>query len=149
MKCPNAPFALLMLFLAAGSRADPLPATRVGSWDTTVTIAGQPAAAVQKVCRAQNSFDPSRAMDRFEKAGMNCSKKEVSSQGPVVSMDYVCTLKDTQITSHSETTVSADTAFHSEVHTRYANTAKGTVTDTGITVDAKWTGPCTADQTPE
>jgi Protein of unknown function (DUF3617) len=148
MKSSKVLLAALLSLGTIGSRADGLPPVKTGNWDMTVTVAGQPGSSVQKVCRSQPTYNPGQSLERMEKAGMTCTRKQVSTQGPVVSMDYLCKLKDTEITSHSDTTFSGESAFHSEVHTRYSS-ANGGVSDMAMVLDGKWTGPCTEGQTPE
>lgn len=140
--------ALLLFGLVTLALADPLPAARPGNWDLTVSIGGQPGTSLQKVCRAPGAFNPGQSLDRLEKAGMTCDHKEVTAKGPVVTLDYLCKLKGTDITSHSDTTFTGDTAYHSEIHTRYQS-ASGSISDTAIVLDGKWTGPCAEGQTPE
>ncbi len=138
-----------LALLAGSAWGEGLPPIKSGNWDMTVTVAGQPGSSVQKVCRTQPTYNPGQSLERMESAGMTCSKKEISTQGAVVTLDYLCKLKDTDITSHSDTTFTGDTAFHSEVHTRYSSKAGASVSDVAVVLEAKWTGPCTEGEPSE
>jgi hypothetical protein len=141
--------AILLSLGATAPYAEGLPTVKTGNWDMTVSIAGQPGTSVQKVCRAQPSYNPGESLERMEKAGMTCSRKDLTSNGSVVTMDYLCKLRDTEIVSHSETTLTGDSALHSEIHTRYRSATGAVLSEVAVVVDGKWTGPCTEGQTPE
>jgi hypothetical protein len=76
-----------------------------------------------------------------------CSKNDVKIGGKQITIDSVCPAAGTQITAHSITTFTGDTAFHTVIAVHYQPPMMGE-SDTTMTQDGKWTGPCPADMKP-
>jgi Protein of unknown function (DUF3617) len=73
-----------------------------------------------------------------------CSKRDVQNQGAQIVTDSVCTIAQSQVTSHTVMTFDSPTSFTIEVHSRYDPALFGK-TETNSTHVGKWVGPCPSD----
>jgi hypothetical protein len=80
-------------------------------------------------------------------AAKDCSKNDVKIDGKQITIDAVCTAVGTQMTTHSVTTFTGDTAFHTDITVHYQPPMMGE-SDATMTQDGKWTGACPADMQP-
>ncbi len=128
------------------SAAD-LPARKPGLWQITMNT-GRPNAPspVEKVCL-------DKATDQLlYKAGAGvtakmCSKVDIHSSGSQVTVESVCDIGSSKMSSRSVTTMSGDTAYHTDIVTHYDPPMFGK-SDSASTQDAHWLGACPADMKP-
>lgn len=83
-------------------------------------------------------------------AGMtkqNCSKQEMKRTATGMTVDSVCKLGDTTATTHSVFTGSFDSAYKVETKSTYDPPMMGMKEGSAV-IEAKWIGPCKADQRP-
>jgi len=73
-----------------------------------------------------------------------CSKRDVQNQGAQIITDTVCTIAQSQVTSHTVMTFDNPTSFTIEVHSRYEPALFGR-SETNSTQVGKWAGPCPSD----
>jgi hypothetical protein len=88
-----------------------------GLWLVTRTIgpAGAPMTSRMCVDAATDAALHKYAMGFTAK---DCSKNDVKIDGKQITIDAVCTAVGTQMTTHSVTTFTGDTAFHTDISRR-------------------------------
>ncbi len=143
--------AAVAIVLAAPALALDLPARKAGLWEIKMAFEGRnlPQQVAQHCIDAatdklMNSIGGSMGRE-------NCSKQEVKRVGASIVIDSVCKVGDATVTSHG--VVSGD--FNSAYTIKVTSTREGgrqvpgaAAGATTMTIDAKWTGPCQADQKP-
>ncbi len=76
-----------------------------------------------------------------------CSKQQIRREGNKIVGDSVCKIGETTATSHTVFSGEFDRAYHGEIRTKYSPPLMGKSENVTL-IDAKWTGPCQADQKP-
>lgn len=133
------PFAVCTLALSAV--AAELPSRKPGLWDLTMNmgISGVPPRTMQQC------IDAASDQALHAQAGMggeNCSKRDVVTAPGKITIDSICNIGGRQVTSHIVVAGSFDSAYTTTI------SSTGGLRDTNMTMDAKWLGPCKADQRP-
>jgi len=131
---------------AVSSAAD-LPMRKPGLWEITMNM-GNPKIPprVEKVCldAATNQLLYKVGAGASQKM---CSKVDIQNSGGKVVIDSQCNLGSTKTSTHSVTTMTGDSAYHTDVSVHYDPPLFGK-SDSTMTHDAKWTGACPADMRP-
>jgi hypothetical protein len=150
------PFILMALGLisvsAESASALDLPTRRAGLWDIKMTFEGRniPAQAMQQCIDAATDklMNGSFASQRTEA----CSKQDVQRVGTTIVVDSVCKFGAMTTTSHAVISGNFDQAYTVKVSsTREGGppAPKGAPDgQSNMTMEAKWVGPCKADQKP-
>jgi hypothetical protein len=142
-------FALACIMPAA---ALDLPARKAGLWEITMTFDGRnmPPQVSQHCVDAEtdklmNSIGGSMRQDM-------CAKQEVSRVGNTIVVDSVCKIGATTTTSRGVITGDFNSAYTIKSTSKREGgpALPGMPKDgsTSMTIDAKWTGACKADQKP-
>jgi hypothetical protein len=133
--------------VALMAQADKMPKRKPGLWDMTVStgMAGVPPQA-SKMC-IDAALDAALYNYSIGATKQACSKNQIKSDGKSVTSDAVCSVGGSQMTSHSTTNFTGDTAFHTEIKAHYEPPMLG-LADIAMTQDGKWAGPCPADMKP-
>ena len=76
-----------------------------------------------------------------------CSKNEIKRSGNRMTIDSVCKFGESTATSHSVFTGSFDSAYRVETKSSYDPPMMG-MKEGSVVMEAKWLGPCKADQRP-
>ena len=148
-----ATIALVTTTIAISSAfAAELPARKSGLWDMKMTFEGRnlPPQAMQHCVDAKTD-----KLMNAQYGGMSkeaCSKQDMQVSGNTITMDSVCKFGEGTTTSHSVITGSFDQAYTVKVtSTREGGPQMPGVAarqPTNMTIEAKWLGPCKADQKP-
>jgi len=143
--------SIALLVLCAGpyglARAQDMPSRKSGLWEIVMTMPGGPMPPQQmKMC-----IDPATDAAMY-KLGSNagqemCDKREVKRTGSTLTVDAECKLGDARTSSHSVTTFTGDSAYHTDITTKFDPPVAGQAGSTMVQ-EAKWTGPCSADMQP-
>ena len=135
-----------------GALATELPQRKAGLWEQTMTFEGRklPPRTMQLCVDAKTD---KLLNDRFGGAsGDACSKRDVQASGDTITVDSVCNFGAGTTTSHAVVTGSFERAYTMRItSTREGGPATPGVSPsqaTQMTVEAKWLGPCKADQEP-
>jgi hypothetical protein len=124
-----------------------LPKRKSGLWDIKISRAGanRPAQTIQ-MCIVQKPDNMAQQM--FEsRAREACSKQQIRREGNKIVGDSVCKIGETTATSHTVFSGEFDRAYRGEIRTKFSPPLMGK--DENLTlIDAKWTGPCQAEQKP-
>ena len=133
--------------IALGAGLDDLPKRKPGLWEmSTASAENKGAPAMSKVCIDATT---DRELMNFGLGVTNqlCSKREIKVTGGVATINMVCTVGDSQATSHSTITYTGNTAYRAEVRAHFEPPFMGK-TDSTTTQQAKWTGACPPDMRP-
>jgi Protein of unknown function (DUF3617) len=137
-------FRTALLFIVAGSvpaSAADFPTRKAGLWEITTNVASH-------AIKMQQCIDATTDHAMQAHAGSapqgDCSKREVQKSGATMTIDSVCTFAGKTVTSH----VVVNGSFDSEYTLTVTSQAEGRPAATAVTMNAKWLGPCAADQKP-
>jgi hypothetical protein len=135
----------LGLALAAqGAQAQDFPARKPGLWQVDMAMTGGPMPPQQmKMCIDQGTDAEMFKMGMNASQGM-CDKPDIRRSGSTVTVNTVCKMGDSQMSTQAVTKFTGDTAYHTEANTKFNPPLAGREQST-VTQDAKWTGPCPAD----
>ena len=147
------PLSLIALALACAQSAMALdlPARKAGLWEIKMTMEGRnfPMPVAQHCIDAETDKLMSAIGDARQQM---CSKRDVQKVGSTVVVDSVCKIGETTTTSHAVVSGDFNSAYTVKVSSKREGgpampglPADGTST---MTIDAKWLGPCAADQRP-
>ena len=130
---------LAVAFAMPATAAD-LPSRKAGLWEITTHVANHPVTMKQCIDAATDQAMQSHASS----SGTNCSKRDVQKSATGMTVDSVCTIAGKTMTSHIVVNGSFDSNY------TMAITSEGGVLPAPrtITLEAKWLGPCGADQKP-
>jgi len=136
-------FALALLVAIAGaapaSAAD-MPARKAGLWEMKTTLSSGHVVMLQQ-CVDAKTDDTMQA--QAASAQHDCSKHDVHKSGNTITVDSVCMMAGKPRAAHTVVTGSFDSAYDMTI-TRDAEDGSKRV----INTEAKWLGPCAADQKP-
>lgn len=129
-----------------------LPQRKAGLWEQTMTFEGRklPPRTMQLCVDAKTDKLLNSKFDGT--SGDSCSKRDVKVSGDTITMDSVCNFGAGTTTSHAVVTGSFERAYTMRIESKRegsrptAGTTPGQATH--MTVEAKWLGPCKADQKP-
>jgi hypothetical protein len=153
MKSSRSPFssAAVLTSLAgalcacgAAAAAEP-PVLKPGLWEVVRTGTQQTG---QKALTTMCLDDSVQAEMREFGMGMAknmCSKNDRSFDGSRMVINAVCQMGPTTLTSRSVMTFKGNTAYHTDIAATYNPPMMG-VTESKMSIDGKWTGPCKPGQ---
>jgi Protein of unknown function (DUF3617) len=128
-------------------RADELPHRRPGLWEITrINVDADNPARTSKICIDGATEAMLRDMGTSVAKSI-CDQAAVSVSGNAVSVDTVCRLDRSRLTSHTVITFTSDTAYHHVAATHFDPPLFGRA-DSTSEMDGKWLGPCAADMRP-
>jgi hypothetical protein len=137
-----------VLVVVAGAMpalAAELPTRKAGLWEVKMNFEtrGTASPAIQQCIDA--STDQMMMSSAGPLSQGACPKRDVQRSGNTITIDATCTLSGKTATSHSVVTGSFDSAYTMTVTSQSESLPGGTMT---MTMNAKWLGPCAADQKP-
>jgi len=139
--------ALLGGMSFATCQAQDLPARKPGLWQVTMLTASSKMPPQQmKYCLDAATDAALYKMGMSAVQGM-CSRNDIHRSGNVVTIDTECKMGEMLVTSHSTMTFVGDTANHTDIQTHFDPPMMGR-SDSSMTRDATWAGPCPADMQP-
>ena len=129
------------------THADGLPKRKPGLWEIVGTSdRHEGAPQTTRMCTDDKTQDLlSRLSDQVGKN--KCSKRDVQNQGTQVVTDSVCTIAQSQVTSHTVMNFDSTTSFTIQMHSHFEPALFGK-TESNSTQSGKWVGPCPADLKP-
>jgi len=143
-------FALACIAPAAALE---LPARKAGLWEITMTFDGRTMPPqVSQHCVDAATDKLMSSIGGNMRPGSACSKQDVSRVGNTIVVDSVCQVGATTTTSHGVITGDFNSAYTIKSTSKREGgpAIPGMPKDgtTSMTIDAKWTGACKADQKP-
>ena len=143
--------ALALLVCATPVLAAEMPARKAGLWEIKIAIEGRGAAmpSIQHCIDAATDklMNTMGANARAE----SCSKKDVRVSGNTVTVDSVCEIGNgATAVSHAVVTGDFNSSYVVKVNSKRNGgpTVPGAPAESNMTIEAKWLGPCKADQRP-
>jgi hypothetical protein len=145
-------FAVLaMLVPSFAIAAMDVPARKPGLWQMTMTFEGRnlPQQSIKQCIDASTDKLMNSMGGELQKE--NCSKQDMQRVGNTIVADSVCKFGAGTSISHAVMTGDFNSAYTVKIDSKHEGAtmpgmpARG---DTKMTVEAKWLGPCTADQKP-
>jgi hypothetical protein len=139
---------LATLVPSLANAAMDIPARKPGLWQLTVTAErrGLPPQTMKHCIDAETD----KTMNSLSGGTQNCLKQDMQHVGNTIVIDSVCRSGKRNTVSHTVVTGDFNSAYtvKSDVTQQDANGALVAYPTTKMTVDAKWLGPCAADQKP-
>jgi len=133
-------FVVVLTCTVSLSAAD-LPARKAGLWEMTTTANGRTMPIKQCIDAAT---DQAMQANTSQSSQRSCSKRDIKKSGDTTTVDSVCTAAGKTLTHHMVITGSFDSGYTMTIRTE----GDGIPAARNITIAAKWTGPCAADQKP-
>ncbi len=118
-----------------------MPDRKPGLWEIKVNAGAQmPAMTMQQCTDATTDKDMSSTFGPMAKE--MCSKQDMQKTATGLVIDSTCTVSGVTSTSHTEIVGDFNSAYTVKVSTK----GDGKIPDSVTTMEAKWMGPCKADQ---
>ena len=141
--------ALPLMICTAPAFAQDMPPRKAGLWELKMNVAGQATPQPMQHCVDATTDKQMNTLG----AGMRtdqCSKQDVQRSGSTVTIDSVCNFGMGTTTSRAVVTGSFDSAYTVNVKSKREGgpAVPGMPAETSMTIEAKWMGPCKADQKP-
>lgn len=137
--------SIFALLCVTPMRADELPSRKPGLWEVKTNIDKRKAPALL----IQQCIDASTDQMMLSIAGPYsqevCPKRTVQRSADSITIDSACTIAGKPATAHAVVTGSFDSGYTMTVTSQSEAAPGDTMT---VTTEAKWLGPCTADQRP-
>jgi hypothetical protein len=141
MSRSGAALLVLLIAFAMPAVAAELPTRKAGLWEITTSTSGHAVkmqqcidAATDKAMQSHTSSAP----------GANCSKRDVQKSADGMTIDSVCSVAGKTMTSH----IVVNGSFDSNYTMTITNEGGALPAPRTIALEAKWLGPCAADQKP-
>jgi hypothetical protein len=144
----GAALGLAALLLPESAGAVDLPVRKAGLWEMKIARTGSamPEMAMQHCTDETTDKDMSTAVSPMAKD--LCSKQNIQQTATGYVSDSVCGAGGITVTSHAEITGDFNSAYTVKTTSHADRGATGAPRDTTTTIEAKWLGPCKADQKP-
>jgi Protein of unknown function (DUF3617) len=134
-----------VLLVMMPALAAELPSRKPGLWQVKTSIGGSntPAPLIKQCIDATTDQMMQSSAGPFAPAA--CPERDVQRSENSTTIDSTCMLDGKPATAHSVITGSFDSAYTMTVTSQRPDIPDGKLT---MTMDAKWLGPCAADQKP-
>ena len=130
------------------ARADELPTRKPGLWEIRMIDAASKTAGMTMQQCTDAATDKDLTSNLSPMAKQTCSRNDVRKTAAGYMTDAVCTVNGMSMTSHSDVTGDFDSAYTVQVTSKTNDSPAGVPRETTMTLEAKWLGPCKADQKP-
>lgn len=137
--------SILVLICATPALAAELPSRRPGLWEVRTSIGNRnaPAPVIRQCIDATTDQMMQSSAGPYSAAA--CPKREVQSSADSTTIDSTCTVGGKTATAHAVITGSFDSAYTMTVTSLSEDDPRSKMI---MTTEAKWLGPCAADQKP-
>lgn len=137
--------SLLVFICMAPASAAELPSRKPGLWQVKTSIEGDhaPDRVIQQCIDAATDQMMQSSAGPFAPAA--CPERDVQRSENSTTIDFICAVGGKPATAHSVITGSFDSAYTMTVTSQSTEIPDGKMI---MTMDAKWLGPCAADQKP-
>lgn len=133
--------------LAGQAQALDLPAHRSGLWQMTMRLNAPKAQEFTIKRCADHATDTLVTSVASGWAEETCTKRDLKREGETLVIESTCKIGSTQTHAHVEIAGSFEDSYTMKVLTRRERTGAAAETRE-IAIEAKWLGPCAADQKP-
>ena len=137
--------SILVLICAMPALAAELPSRKQGLWQVKTSIGGSkvPAPVIKQCIDATTDQMMQSSAGPFAPAA--CPERDVQRSEKSITIDSTCVLDGKPATAHAVITGSFDSAYTMTVTAQSEDIPGGKMI---MTMEAKWLGPCAADQKP-
>jgi len=137
--------SVVTLAVTMPALAAELPTRKAGLWEIKTSFENRSGVVpvIQQCIDAATDQLMQSSAGAFAKGA--CSKREVQRSGNTITIDSACTLGGKTATAHAVITGSFDSTYTMTVTSQSESLPGGKMT---MTMEAKWLGPCAADQKP-
>jgi len=132
---------------ASAFAADDLPVLKSGLWELSRSTSQQPETKRMTTMCLDESVQAEMREFGLGVAKELCSKSDRRIEGNRLTIDAVCKLGVTTMTTHSVMTFSGNTAYHTEGSATY-DPPMPNMSEAKSSIDGKWVGECKAGQQP-
>jgi len=148
--CFGAAVVFLALSHPLAASAVELPTRKAGLWEMKVLRAAGASGPEMTMQHCTDAATDKKMSTSFSPSGNDtCTKQEIQKTATGYASDSICAVGGVTITSHAEITGDFNSAY--TVKSTSQNDRGGPSSlprDSATTVEAKWLGPCKADQKP-
>src|ERR1700729_980058 len=138
---------LLMVLPALEARAVELPLRKPGLWEMKVVRTGSPMPQMWMQHCTDETTDKQMSTAFSPLSKEICSKNDIQRTTTGYATDSVCSVAGASMTSHSDITGDFNSAYTVKT-TSHTERGPAALHDTTMAIEAKWLGPCKADQKP-
>lgn len=144
---PTAPLALAtaLLLAATGTLAADMPKRKPGLWQIETTMAAAPAMGPIKQCIDEKTDNFYQQLGEQHKD--KCSESEIRNTGDKIVVHSVCRMGGSTATTDATFSGRFDSDYRGDIRVKYNPPMHG-MSESAMTVAAKWLGPCAAGQKP-
>lgn len=128
-----------------GALAADLPKRKPGLWEITIQATGMPGMGPMQQCIDQNTDN--LMQQRAKQGKTDCSVMDVKPSGNTVTIHSVCKFEGTTATTDAIFSGTFDANYRGEMTTRFNPPMQG-ISESKMTHQAKWLGPCKPSQKP-
>ena len=139
--------SLLMAAATSGAGAAELPIRKAGLWEMKVVRSGSPMPEMTMQHCTDETTDKQMSTAFSPLSKEICSKNDVQQTATGYATDSVCSVAGASMTSHSDITGDFNSAYTVKT-TSHTERGPAGQHDTTMAIEAKWLGPCKADQKP-
>ncbi|HZP11742.1 MAG TPA: DUF3617 family protein [Nevskiaceae bacterium] len=137
---------------ASFAAAQDFPKRKSGLWEIRTQSTGSSKATASAQAASIQMCIDEKTDDAVQQqvtsaAKQTCSKQDVRKSGREIVVDSVCKFGDSTATTHSVFTGSFDSAYKVQTKSSYDPPMMG-MKEASALIEAKWLGPCKADQKP-
>jgi hypothetical protein len=143
------PLILAAFIVSTPALTAEMPARKPGLWEMKMVMEGGPMPAQT----FQHCIDATTDKKMSALGGTSndqCSKQEIKQSGSTITIDAVCNFGAGNTTSHSVVTGDFNAGYTVKTSSKREGgpSIPGMPAETKMTIEAKWTGACKADQKP-
>ena len=138
---------LLTMLPALEARAAELPLRKPGLWEMKVVRTGSPMPEMTMQHCTDETTDKQMSTMFSPLSKEICSKNNIQQTASGYATDSVCSVAGASMTSHSDITGDFNSAYAVKT-TSHADHGPAGLHDMTMAIEAKWLGPCKADQKP-
>ena len=141
-------FAAIGLLATTPAIAQELPTRKAGLWEMKLGAGmGGSGQAIQHCTDA--ATDKALNASALAAGEQECAKRDIKKTAGGMTVDSTCTISGRTVTTHMEIVGSFDSAYTMKVSSEAGGPLPpGMPAQMTITMEAKWLGPCKADQKP-
>jgi Protein of unknown function (DUF3617) len=139
---------LLVAGPADHARADDLPIRKAGLWEIRMVRTGSSLPEMTMQHCTDETIDKEMNNMVSPMAKQICSRQDVQKTATGYASDAVCNIAGVSMASHSDIAGDFNSAYSVTTTSHSDLGSKGVPHDTVTKIEAKWLGPCKADQKP-
>lgn len=133
---------VISLALASAASASDAPKRKLGIWEINSTVSGMKSTIEECVAQSNELLQ----LDA-NNGSSECSVMDINPQVDGVTIHSVCKLGDITAVTNGKLVGDFTTKYNGEINTKFDKSMNG-ISQTTVTVEAKWVGPCHPDQPP-